>query len=100
MEQETHQFQLINNTYSASAAKEVLTSLIRDKIRFLNVQVLSNHERFGADVSHAAKRVEQLQAELEEMNKKFEEAIAGDYEVEVSCPINITLRKPEAVTSE
>lgn len=98
MKNETHQLQLVNNTYSAEAAKEVLTSLIRDKIRFLNVQVLSNHERYGADISHSTKRVAELQAELEIMIKKLNEAIANGDEIEVSCPINITVRKAEAVT--
>jgi hypothetical protein len=100
MKPENHQFKLIDNTYSPTAAKEVIASLIQDKIRFLNVQLLSNQERYGSDISFAAKRVEQLQAELERVLNTFDEAIPEDSEVQISCPINVTIRQIEKVSEE
>lgn len=100
MKPENHQFKLIDNTYSPTAAKEVIASLIQDKIRFLNVQLLSNQERYGSDISFAAKRVEQLQTELERVLNTFDEAISEDSEVQITCPINVTIRQIEKVAEE
>lgn len=72
MTNKQHTFKLIDNSYSVQDAKEVLTSLLSDKIRFLNVRILSMHEQNGADSTKLEKRVKQLEADrsriLELMN--------------------------------
>ncbi|MDA0973778.1 MAG: hypothetical protein O2867_08600 [Bacteroidetes bacterium] len=61
------ELKLIDNTYKASEAKEVLCSLINEKIRFLNLQIASRSERFGEDTSYLKQRIEQLTTEKQDI---------------------------------
>lgn len=61
------ELKLIDNSYKASEAKEVLCSLINEKIRFLNLQIASRSERFGEDTSYLKQRIEQLTKEKKDI---------------------------------
>lgn len=62
-----HQIKLIDNTYQAEEARELVLALINDKIKFLQHKIFSMKERFGADTT----RMEQRVAELKEEKKQF-----------------------------
>lgn len=51
---------LIDGDFSPEQATRVLLSLVKSKIDFHNVEKLSNEERFGWDVTHSERRVEEL----------------------------------------
>ena len=51
---------LINSSYAKNDAKEVLLSLLNDKIRFLSQRIFSLQERFGIDTRHEEARLEEL----------------------------------------
>lgn len=86
-------FSLIDNTYSAADARDVITSLINDKIRFLNVQILSIHERFGSDVSYLEKRVTQLETERKRLVQVLTDLSEEDVEIEISCDVKMVVKE-------
>ena len=93
MNENKHQFNLINSTYSVETAKEVLTSLINDKIRFLNVQILSAHERYGDNAAHLAKRVEELEQDRNRLIKTLSQAEQENAEIEINSSVNFTIKQ-------
>lgn len=93
MKNTTHQFALIDSTYSAYDAREVITSLINDKIRFLNVQILSLQERYGQNTEHLENRVRELEANRREMIDLLTKATTEDALVEVSSLVNVTVKQ-------
>ncbi|MFT6210356.1 MAG: hypothetical protein ACJATE_000972 [Bacteroidia bacterium] len=97
MKDQHFQFSLIDNTYAAENAREVITSLINDKIKFLNIQMLSNQERFGSDVSHLQKRVKELEADRKRMIALFVDCAANDKEIEISCEVKLVTKEAAAV---
>jgi len=82
---EKYQVKLIDNTYSGSEAKELLTALINDKIRFLKRKIFSIQERTGENPTHLQKRISELQVERDRLINKFEELGEKDYKVEIDC---------------
>ena len=93
MEAQKHQFNLINNTYSAEAAKEVLTSLINDKIRFLNIQILSAHERFGENAVQLESRVKELEADRNRLIEILNKAAENNAEIEILSSVDFTIKE-------
>jgi len=73
-----HEFRLIDSTYGAAAAREVLISLLNDKIKFINGQIFSQQERFGSDNLHLQKRVTELKKDKGEGDLKIEIKTTGD----------------------
>lgn len=92
MNTQSTQFTLINSTYSASNAKEVLTSLINDKIRFLNIQILSAQERFGENAAHLETRVKELVADRNRLIELLDRSAETNAEIEIVGSIDITIK--------
>jgi hypothetical protein len=92
MKTQSTQFTLINSTYSASNAKEVLTSLINDKIRFLNIQILSAHERFGENTAHLEARVKELVADRNRLIELLDQSAETNTEIEIVGSVEITVK--------
>ena len=93
MKNTTHQFALIDSTYSAYDAREVITSLINDKIWFLNIQILSLQERYGQNTEHLENRVRELEVNRREMIDLLTKATTEDALVEVSSLVNVTVKQ-------
>lgn len=86
-----HEFKLIDSTYGVENAKEVLLSLINDKIKFLNRKIFSDQERFGNDTDRLEKRVAYLKEErikLEEILNAFENE---DCQVDIKCNVDLKI---------
>lgn len=93
----THQIKLIDSTYGEDDAFEVLTSLIEDKIRFLNQKIFSLEERFGSDTTHMKKRIEELRQEKRDLTLLFEECQGENVDFEIGCTLTIQITKAEFV---
>lgn len=91
------QFTLIDSTYAPEQAREVLCSLLNDKIRFLNHQVLSTAERFGSDTSHLEKRLVEIKAQRDQLVNQLKNLSNEAYLLEIDCQINIKVTTPEMV---
>lgn len=92
-------FELIKNTYPSIEAREVLVSLISDKIRFLNIKSWRIEEMHGADTSHLSKRIEELKETNRQIMELLERASKENLEVEIESKINIRLKEKEAKVS-
>ena len=55
------EFTLIDGTFTAEQAEQVLIALVNYKIDFHNRQDFSNHIRFNDSLEHSKKRINQLQ---------------------------------------
>ncbi len=92
-----HDFKLIDTTYKVEDAKDVLLSLIDDKIKFLGMQVFSLSERFGTDTIHLEKRMVALKKERENLIKIFAEQNNPENKVEIDCSVKLKIGTKEIV---
>lgn len=92
-----HQIKLIDSTYSVDDANEMLLSLIKDKIKFLNMKTLSDNLRFGSTAEHLEKRIQELKEEVNVLSSLLNNPELADSEVEIECSINLKIKQPELV---
>ena len=94
---ENHQIKLIDNTYSKNEAKDLLSALINDKIRFLKQKIFSIQERTGGDTSYHEKRIAELQHEKAQLVKKFKALENVEFNVEIDCHAYLKIKEEEKV---
>jgi hypothetical protein len=94
-----HQLKLIDSTYSVDEAKEVVQSLLNDKIKFLNQRIFSLQERFGSDTSAQEKRVRELKAELRQLIETLRPFENEDFQVEIDCLVKMKIKKLETFSA-
>ena len=86
-----HSIKLIDSTYPAKQAKEVIMTLLNDKIRFIGVQILSVEERFGDNTEHLRQRIKELEGEKRELQRQLESLENKNTPLEIDCRININV---------
>ncbi len=91
----THKIRLIDSTYGADSAREVLNTLLNDKIKFLNHKIFSMEERFGADTDHMKNRIEELRQEKRDLELLFEEFDGEQIDFEIGCTLVVQVKKAE-----
>jgi len=84
---------LVEGTYTPAEAADILFSLIGDKIKFHNLQILSLQERFGLDTSHSEARILELKAAKNETKDLILEARDQGYQIEINGSIEIKFVK-------
>ncbi len=90
---QNHKFKLIDNTYPLEDAKEILISLLCDKIRFINQKIFSIEERFGTDTKHLKARVQELKEEKTRLKQSFKNLKNDDCEIEICCDVQLTVHE-------
>jgi hypothetical protein len=90
------QIKLIDGTYNVSEAADVLFSVISDKIRFHNIQMLSIRERFNGDTSHSEERLEELNAAKAQIAEILKIAQDAGATLEIHSSIDIKLKVPQS----
>jgi len=85
------QIKLINSTYKSKDAKEVISSLINDKINFLNNKIFSQKIRFGEESQHLTKRTEELKSDLQNLISQINDLQEDDL-IEISCDVKIKIK--------
>ena len=86
-----HELKLIDGDFNADDTLEVVSHLLRSKINFHNGRALSMHERFGIDPAHSRKRVAELKASLEELNRIVEQARANGLRLRIDSTVHLTV---------
>ena len=86
------QIKLIDGEYSVSEAADVLFSVISDKIRFHNIQMLSIRERFDGDTSHSEERLAELNEAKERITEILHVAREQEADLEIFSSIQIQLK--------
>jgi hypothetical protein len=88
------EYKLIDGTFSAEDANQILTALLNYKIDYHNREDFSKHIRFNRDIEHSKKRIQ----ELTETKKAVKDLIANMESNKFNLVINstITIRLEEA----
>ena len=89
-----HFHKLIDGTFTAAEAKTVLFSLVESKIRYHQMEMFSNHERFGRDVNHSEKRIQQLLELRNDLQIALDKAVEQNRNVLVNGTIELVLVDP------
>ncbi len=87
----TQQFKLIDGTFNAPEAAQILLSLVKSKIDFHNLQKVSNEERFGVDLARSDQRLAELRQLHETLKSICASAGKNGQRVQVDGHIAITL---------
>jgi hypothetical protein len=82
-------FNLIEGTFKPSDAKSILTTLVKDKIRFHELELFSAHERFGIELPHSKKRIKELNNILLNLNQVMNDYDNNEVEVKISGIVEI-----------
>jgi hypothetical protein len=90
METLKNEFNLIDGTFKASETCELLSALFLNKVRFHNLKNFSHQERFGTPDIDAQKRIESLEATLENV-LNFLKKHGSEAAFEIHADINIKL---------
>ena len=90
MEKE-QEFQLVEGTFNAHDAAEVLFTLISNKINFHKLQQFSFQERNVGDIAHSKQRIASLEKSREQVKRLIEECRNNDLHVELEGIIKIKI---------
>ncbi|MBK7407221.1 MAG: hypothetical protein IPJ40_03515 [Saprospirales bacterium] len=91
----TQNFKLVDGEFTPEKAREVLFSLVNSKIHFHNCEKFSTQIRFGGDVSHAEKRIEELTQVHQEIKELIEQAKAQGFNLKVNSLLEVALVEAE-----
>jgi len=80
---------LVEGTYTPAEAADILFSLIGDKIKFHNLQILSLQERFGIDSSHSEQRIKELKKVKLQAKDLILQARDAGYTIQIEGDIKI-----------
>lgn len=92
-------FTLLDSTYTPDQAREVVLTLISDKIRFLNMQSLRIREMYSGDTSHLEERIEDLKKSKKEIEAILDAAKNEGKDVSFSSEISVKLVNKAPVES-
>lgn len=90
----TSSYQLINGVFSADDARNLLLTLINDKIQFHQKESWSRKERFGDMPASGRSRIDELMQTKTDLAALIEAVNASGERLSISCSIDIT-RLPE-----
>lgn len=88
-----HQFKLIEGVFLPEEAGKVLFTLIQDKIKYHNLDIVSTRIRKDMDDSHSESRISALNKVRNSVKEILEFANAIDVNVEVNGYFEIRLLK-------
>lgn len=91
-----HQLKLIDSTYPAKDAKEILFDLISHKIHFINQQLFSLNERFGTTDKHLERRIGILQKEKTQLIEWLN-TTDDDCPVKLDCELLVEIKETESI---
>lgn len=89
-------FTLLDSSYSPKEAKEVILTLIGDKIRFLNMLCLRTREMYSGDTSHLEERIDELKKNKEELQLMLDKAVAEGMDISLQSEISVKLVKSKS----
>ena len=90
---------LIDGTFAPTEARKLLSDLISRKINYHQLEMFSNEERFGKDISNSKKRIEALKRTKDELKTIVEYAIKNQYKLQVNSFIDIKFVEDKTETA-
>lgn len=88
----SHQYKLIDGTFTGENARHILMELIQNKIKYHQLQIFSIHERFNGDASASEKRIAELKQVAEDLKKVLKQVEDHHQSVEIYCPIEVKIK--------
>ncbi len=85
---------LVEGIYSPINSADVLLSLIADKIKFHNLQILSSKNEDDPNVIHAKKRIAELKESRKLITNLIIHARDQNFHMKIDGTVNIELFKP------
>ncbi|NNJ89290.1 MAG: hypothetical protein HKP53_07795 [Eudoraea sp.] len=86
---------LVQGTYTPAEAADILFSLIGDKIKFHNLQMLSLQERFGIESVHSEHRIKELKAAKIQAKDLILQARDAGYTMQIEGDVKISFLSKE-----
>ncbi|MGN6180883.1 MAG: hypothetical protein ACTHNW_17000 [Mucilaginibacter sp.] len=93
METLKNEFNLIDGKFKASETRELLSTLFLNKLRFHSVKNFTHQEKFGTTDAYVEKRIERLEATLEEVLQLLK---SYDQEEEFEIYANVKIKPVNA----
>lgn len=93
MEELFNTIQLVEGTYSPTDSADVLLSLIADKIKFHNLQILYLKDKNDTEIIHAEKRIEELKESRKMVTNLILKARNAGYNLKIDGSIKIEMIK-------
>lgn len=87
------QHKLIEGVFAPNEAKNLLNSLIDNKISFHSLEDFSNQIRFNKDTNHSKKRIEELNKMKTLIDKVINQAEIGNHILEIECLVKISVKE-------
>lgn len=87
----TNQFKLIEGTFTAEEASEILIHLFQNKIQFHIMKNVSAQERFGIDDPTANRRIEELKMAVENLSAMKRDADRKNQNIVIHSNVTITI---------
>lgn len=94
-----HQIKLIDGTYGVDESREVLFTLLNDKIKFLNSQIFSMEERGIGDSAAKKLRVVELKIAEENLREQLAVITNSGQEIKINCNIELEFSKAAKETA-
>jgi hypothetical protein len=91
MEKDLYHIKLVEGTYSPTDSADVLLSLISDKIKFHNLQILCLKDKSGPKLIHAEKRIEELKKSRKRVTDLILKARNTGYNLKIDGTIKIEM---------
>jgi hypothetical protein len=88
-------FKLIEGIFEPSEAADVLFTILDDKIRFHNIQILSIQERFNGDTRNSQRRLNDLKESKKKIANLIIDARAKGFEIEINSNIEMIFKKAD-----
>lgn len=83
---------LIEGTFNAHDAAEILLNVLSDKINFHQVQLLSSQDKTTEEMEYSQKRYDNLRAAREEVTQMVRNAKANNQTLEIFSNIDIRIK--------
>lgn len=92
-------YKLVNSTYSAEDAREVLLKIIKDKVTFIERSCFSMEERNQEGVDHLRKRLVELKASHDDILKLTQEAMDNNLSIKIDAEIKVEVLANEPIAA-
>lgn len=86
-----HEFKLIDSSYTADEAREILLAIINSKIQFHQLKTFSHDIRFGCPDEHSEKRIKELEETRRAITQLLQEHGNSDVKFDVASTLTLTI---------
>ena len=83
---------LIDGKFKSAEAKKILLTLLHDKIKYHELEVFSNQERFGTELVNSNQRIKELKQAILALEALLKNTQEADQDLIIKSTIEISIR--------